>query len=221
MLEDLKDKLLKVLDFFAPANSWKYNLDVDYSAAAHLPGDIALLVIDVQKEFCDPAGHRGNKITERTSKRIKELVPEFRKAGVPVYAVYFSERPLKKEDIDFYQFEPENSDALIAKNANSAFQGSEIEDILRKHNRKTLLTCGFNLDACVHYTAIDARKLGFDVQVIRDLSGNGKTNSHGKKATKYIREMIKQGVEITTSRKALERLQTVNAANTAVSEPVA
>jgi len=141
-------------------------------------GDTALLVIDVQKQFCDPNGLRGNKKTDTVSKRIQSIVPEFRDAGIPVYVIYYSKKKKEPSKIDFYKFKPMPNDVLIAKNNNSAFKGSNIKKVLKKDRRKSLLICGFNLNACVKKTVIDARKKGFDVCVLEDLTGNAKINKN-------------------------------------------
>ena len=175
--------------------------------------DLALLVIDVQSQFCDPKNHRGNTHTERTAERIKRMIPEFRKACVPVYVIYFSrdEKPIDK--IDFYQFAPEKSDIIVRKTADSAFQGSMIGDILSAHRRKKILACGFNLGACVMRTVLDAKKEGYDVQVLRDLSENDNENYRGKGTTENIRQMMQQGIEMTRAEQALKTCRQVNAAN--------
>jgi len=83
-----------------------------------LPRDLALLVIDVQQEFCDPQGARGNKETREVSQRIRRLVPAFRKAGVPVYVIYFADDPKKTQDVDFYEFRPRQGDFVLRKMTN-------------------------------------------------------------------------------------------------------
>src|SRR5688500_16544059 len=109
--------------------------------------DTVVLVIDVQKQFCDPKT-RGNKRTEKASERISAIIPAFREAGLPVYAVYFSTERLKAHQIDFYKFKPDRQDILVAKNSESACRGSNIHEILKKNNIKTILACGFNINAC-------------------------------------------------------------------------
>ena len=81
-LKSLAQRFKKTHAFFSQENLENLILKYDQH--------VALLVIDVQKEFCDPAGRRGNGETEEISGRIQSIVPAFRKAGVPVYAVYFS-----------------------------------------------------------------------------------------------------------------------------------
>ena len=193
-----KDKLQQVSEFLKPENLEKQTIKYE--------GEVALLVIDVQKEFCDPAQDRGNKQTESVSRHIQSLVPEFRKAGVPVYAVYFDDDKRKKDasEIDFYEFHPDPDDTLVAKDRNSAFKGSDIKSILRRDGRKGLLVCGFNLNVCVKETVLDARRYGFDVTLLEDMTGN---DSECKDNPVYaLTEMRDKCVTITTSADALEKI---------------
>src|SRR5690606_13168265 len=125
--------------------------------------------------------------------------------GVPTYVIYFSYKEKEPEKIDFYLFKPDKEDVLIAKNADSAFEGSDIKKILEEHKRTTLLACGFNLNACVYSTVMDARKNGFDVCVLRDLTGNDNENDRSKTAEKIIK-MRNQGITFKTSDDILQKL---------------
>lgn len=203
----LLDQLKRAFRFFS-----KENLAETPITYAPLPDDIrlasdlALLVIDVQGKYCDPKGRRGNKETHSISKRIKRLTPEFRKAGIPIYVIYFSDRPKKPKDIDFYEFKPETGDILVAKDMDSAFQGSNIKDILQQHGRKRLLACGFNLNACVFKTVVDGCGEGFDIRLLRDLSGNDREND-GSNARSYVKKMKRKGVIISNADRELRAIR--------------
>lgn len=184
-------RLRRVLDFFRPENLAKQTIRYE--------GDTALLVIDVQKEFCAEPDlldralfnmRRGNQETKDVSARIQSLVPEFRKAGIPVYAVYFDlgGKP------HFYNFKPVRGDVVLSKNNDSAFDRTDLKEILAEHGRKNLLTCGFNLNACVYQTAMDAVKEGFNVSLLRDLCGNDAVNDY--EPAYYVNEMRNSGVTI-------------------------
>ncbi|KAL4217482.1 hypothetical protein ACF0H5_023932 [Mactra antiquata] len=53
---------------------------------------------------------------------------------------------------------------------NGGFTKTELEDILNAHNITTVIVTGLALDFCVYYTSKDAKKLGFDVYMIKDAS---------------------------------------------------
>lgn len=187
------------------------------SIAARQPlivSETALLVIDVQREFCDPQLERGNDETARVSERIAELLPEFRKAGMPIYLVYNS-RALRKpaaHKIDFFKIEPDATDTLVRKKLDSAFEGGDIHKVLQAHGRKKLLVCGFNMTACVKRTASSAINLGYDVELLTDMSGSDKLiynaqEQHGIMIDEDISIMKREGVKLTTSDLILGQIQ--------------
>jgi nicotinamidase-related amidase len=196
---DLHEKLRKAAEFFSPENLAELVIKFE--------GQTALLVVDVQKQFCDPACSRGTAHTAEVSHRIQSLVPEFRKAGIPVYAIYYSaegEKPI--EDVDFYEFQPEAQDIPVAKNANSAFQGSNIKQILSENGHRLLLTCGFNFNACVKDTVNDARMYAFKVCVLEDLVGNDKRNQSSNQTADTIAGMQERDVIFASSDTVLQQL---------------
>lgn len=194
----LQEQLEKVSAFFTPENLAQQTIQYD--------GEIALLVIDVQKTFCDPKENLGNAETVAVSKRIQSIVPEFRKAGIPVYAVYVSFEPKDISEVDFYEFTPHPTDVPVRKVDTSAFRGSNIQEILQKDKRKLLLTCGFNLNACVRQTVEDAAQAGFEVCVLRDLTGNNK-GCDGNNAEIHVKCMKAKGISFAKSAEALELLR--------------
>jgi len=175
-------------------------------------GEVGLLVIDVQKQFCDPdASTRwGSEETDLVSERIKSLAPAFRKAGVPVYAVYFDEPKEKASDVDFYKFIPEPEDTLVAKNQRSAFTGGNIREVLDRDHRKLLLACGVYLDRCVRDTVTDAVKEGFDVCLLRDLTGDYEWDTGH--TDQSLADMTKAGVAIMQAEHVLTALKIAKSA---------
>lgn len=84
-LKPMTDRLKKLGQFFMP-----HFLQPSPIPLNTIDGDTALVIIDVQHTYCNPTQGRGNDETVRVSKRIKSLSAEFKKAGLPVYAVYFT-----------------------------------------------------------------------------------------------------------------------------------
>jgi len=64
-----------------------------------------------------------------------------------------------------------------------------------------LLTCGFNLNACLFKTVMDARAKGYQVRLLRDLSGNDKQNDPAS-ANGYIKRMVEEGVVVSSAPKS-------------------
>lgn len=168
------------------------------------PDAPALLLIDIQKKYCDPAGHRGTAETAAVARKIASIVPAFRAAGLPLYPVY-AHRSYDAPDIDFYEFIPAPHDTVIRKDADSAFKGSKINTILRRDGCRTLLVCGFNLNACVFDTVCDALDAGYAVWLLRDLTGNDRRNPQEREAH-YLERMTKMGVHVTDAATALAHL---------------
>lgn len=133
----------------------------------------ALLVIDSQRQFCDPVWDRGNADTIATAHHIGTMLPAFRRAGLPVYAVYYARSlEARHEYLDFYGFRPESGDIVLVKKSNSAFKTGATAETLRRAGHTHLLVCGFNYSACVKDTAIDAADAGYHVTVLRDMCAN-------------------------------------------------
>ncbi len=167
----------------------------------------ALVLIDVQKEFCDITDRRGNTDTENTCKRIASLVPQFRAAGLPVYSVYFSFDEIPLDEVDFHHYQYADTDIPIRKTRDSAFQGDgdPFDDILNENRHKRLLVMGFNATACVYRTVKDAQSLGFECTIISDcISNDGKTYSD---MTETLQNFARnQGVKFVPSGFALDAI---------------
>ena len=143
-----------------------------------------MLVMDVQRRYSDPDMARGNKTTDKTASKIAELVPLFRQAGIDIYYTYTPvsvaghSEDINTAEFGFHRFKPDaTTDTAVPKTSNSAFQGSNINTLLRQNGIKHLLICGFNLSACVKDTAMDAHDYKYDVTLIKDLTANDNYNA--------------------------------------------
>lgn len=166
-------------------------------------GDTALLVIDVQDEFCNPIREKGTRFTHNTAQRIANMIEEFRAEGVRIYSFYY--RLPHEKGIDPYLYEPQGKDMVFRKTCDSAFQGTSIERLMNDANVKTVITCGFNLSACVYETVLDARKCKFDTIVVSDLVADGQGVE--RTSVTAVREMKKEGAKFEYSKHILEKLQ--------------
>lgn len=140
------------------------------------PENTALLLIDVQKKYADPAQDRGNAGTNSVAEKIASIAPAFRNAAIKIFTVYFGENDLQPDKIDFHHFKPGSEDVIVRKNQDSAFEGSNISELLRAGGYRNLIVAGFNLSACVKETAIHGCEEGFNVVVLRDLTANDNQN---------------------------------------------
>jgi nicotinamidase-related amidase len=167
----------------------------------------ALLVIDVQPTYCAYDGLY-NYDAEQIAKKIAKTVPSFRSIGMPVYVVYYDKKKRPISEISFHHFKPAQHDIAIAKNADSAFRGSNIDRVLKHKGHKHLLITGFNHNVCVFKTVLDALRKNYDVSVLKDLTGNESINDpFGDEHESYSRIMQQRGAVITDSKKVLKALK--------------
>ncbi len=135
--------------------------------------DTALLLIDVQQAFDDPAwGPRNNPGAEANLLR---LLAAFRAAGLPVVHVKHDSvelastlRPERPGNALKPGFEPREGEPLFGKSVNSAFIGTGLEAWLRDRGITGLVVGGFITNHCVSTSARMAGNLGFRTAVVSD-----------------------------------------------------
>jgi nicotinamidase-related amidase len=138
-----------------------------------LPQNTALIIIDVQKGFDDPKwGLRNNPDAEE---KIAALLAAWRKSGWPVFHVQHLSRsansPLRPQNPGSEIKElvrPLGEEQLFQKNVNSAFIGTNLEEVLRQRGIKTVVVVGLTTPHCVSTTARMAANLGFEVYMAGD-----------------------------------------------------
>ncbi len=174
------------------------------------PKETAFLVIDVQKKFCDPKGEQGTKRTEEIATRIQSIAPAFRHAGLPVFAIYFSNFDFDPkpslEDAGFYKFKPAKKDKIVPKVMTDAFTSSDIIEQLEKAKIKNLIVSGFNTRACVYATVCSALAYAFNVIVLDDLTGSGKKTERYRDARVHKHLMKNKGAQIRRSASVLKQI---------------
>jgi Amidases related to nicotinamidase len=137
------------------------------------PSATALLVIDVQEAFENPAwGARNNPQAEA---RIADIIGAWRSHGRPVFHVQHVNPtpgslfnpgsagvPIKAEA------RPLPDELLFVKCVNSAFIGTDLEVQLRARGIETLVIVGITTDHCVSTTTRMAGNLGFATYLVSD-----------------------------------------------------
>lgn len=135
--------------------------------------NIALLLIDVQSGFHDPSwGRRNNPQAEAN---IKKLIALFREKKKPIFHVQHlsktSSSPLapNQPGVEFMDFaKPMLGERVFQKHVNSAFIGTQLEEILRHNGIDAIIIAGISTDHCVSTTTRMAANLGFNTYVIAD-----------------------------------------------------
>lgn len=133
----------------------------------------ALIVIDVQKSFDDPAwGRRNNPACESN---IARLIQDWRHKDRPVVFVrHDSVIPNGRMKTgtpgnEFKDVVRGNPDLLVVKNVNSAFYGTpDLHAWLRDRRLAGLVICGITTNHCCETTARMGGNLGYDVQFVLD-----------------------------------------------------
>ena len=139
----------------------------------NLPGNAALIVIDVQQGFDDGTwGPRNNPTAERN---IRHLLAAWRNAGMPVHHVHHAStspkgsfRPGTTGHQVKAEARPLKGEPIHVKTVNSGFIGTELERSLRTQGADTLVLVGLTTNHCVSTTTRMAGNLGFSAYLVAD-----------------------------------------------------
>lgn len=173
------------------------------------------LAIDLQRHFVGPA-------MQGTAWHVaRNIAPAFNRLGIPTWWVYYRDPseenvPEHRRTMDHRQAQggliddvtPAPHDRFIRKEENSAFAGSNIDDLLGNDGRRILLVSGFNFHFCVLETICDARENGYLTVLLRDGTNFG-PGPWGLTAEKTARKITKRDGIIATSGDALAALEYV------------
>lgn len=159
------------------------------------PAKTALIVVDVQNDFCHPEGAFGKRGVDfsfvgRVMPRLKELIDGCRRAGVRIVFVRtlhgeWTDSPAwrgRMSDFttrvpicapgtwgaELYGIEPGQDDYLVTKHRYSGFVGTDLDLVLRSKGIETLLVTGFTSNVCVESTARDAFHRDYSVVLVED-----------------------------------------------------
>jgi ureidoacrylate peracid hydrolase len=164
-----------------------------------LPPGCALVIIDVQNDYCHEDGALnkfGRNVSDirRMVPRLKYVLEKARQTNVPVVHVRMANNALTKSDAymehrsrrskgnrqvcqegtwgaDFYEIEPQPGEPVVTKNRYSAFLHTNFETILRAQGIKTVILAGVTTDVCVESTARDAFMRDYHVLFLSDCTG--------------------------------------------------
>ena len=176
----------------------------------------ALLVVDVQKDFC-PGGALPVPGGDEVIPALNDYIKIFKKANARIFAtrdwhpadhVSFKAQggpwpPHCVQNTEGAQFHPDlklPSDAAIMskaldphKEAYSGFDGTELANTLKKQGVTRVFVGGLATDYCVKNTVLDARKIGFETVLLLDAVRG--INAEPNDAAKAVDKMIESGAE--------------------------
>jgi nicotinamidase-related amidase len=128
----------------------------------------ALLVIDIQNGYLPIMDAAEMK---QVIKAIPSVIKLFHARGLPVIRVYHTDpehgpRPGEKGFEFPGDIPSEASDIKVTKTRPSAFEKTELENILRKAGCNTLYLCGLSMTGCVYATYQEADHLALNPFII-------------------------------------------------------
>jgi ureidoacrylate peracid hydrolase len=170
------------------------------------PKTTALVVVDVQNDFCHPDGLIGTLgadvgAVQEMVPRLMLLVDHARGAGAAVIwlrlvnselttsAVADEQRRRTRPGTDLickagswgaelYRVEPAEGEPIVTKRRYSGFVDTELELILRSRGIKTLVLGGVATNVCVESTARDAYMRDYYVVLVDDCSATYSSAKH-------------------------------------------
>jgi len=169
-------------------------MDPDGFRKKVLPEHTALLIIDMQRDYCCQGGvfdrrgfdigpardlsHRLNVFLDKARARLPHIV-HLRMVKVPGLPSPAGAEHNARLGIDrkydpafgaFYEVEPKGSEMVIDKYKYSGFVSTYLDQFLKGNNIKTLVITGLATNVCVESTARDAFMRDYHVVVPEDLT---------------------------------------------------
>jgi ureidoacrylate peracid hydrolase len=169
------------------------------------PGNAALLVVDVQNDFCAEEGVFGKtgydlSMVREMLPRLKLLIEGARSAGVtvifvqaiydPIYlpAVWYERNARLNFEVprclsnswgaDFYEVAPLKRETVVRKHRYSAFVDTNLDLILRSRQIQTVIVTGVATNICVESTSRDAFMRDYYVALVDDGSAAYSREQH-------------------------------------------
>mgnify|MGYP001772558979 CR=1 FL=1 len=142
----------------------------------------ALIVVDMQKDFCYKNGALYIESAEKIFEATKKVIEEARRRGMKII---FTQDWHRVDDREFEiwpkhciantwgaeivdELEPREEDYFVKKRRYSAFFATDLELLLRELGIERVFICGVATNICVLHTAADAAIRGYKVAVIED-----------------------------------------------------
>ncbi len=172
------------------------------------PAHTAVLVIDMQNDFCAPGGHTEVNLGKdaadcrAVAAPIENLAASARRAGALVIWIkadydraYLSPAIHARQvargiveaycvsgswGAEFYRVSPGPGDLVMEKHRHSAFAGTGLDQILRDRGIRTVVVAGVQTHVCVESSLRDASARGYYVVVPGDCVGSFDRDLHDK-----------------------------------------
>ncbi len=159
------------------------------------PGVAALVVVDVQNDFCDDEGAfarigRDVSVLQSMVPRLQRLIDSARQAGVLVIFAQYCHNERTESEVhleqrgrgrsgepictegtrgaDFYLLSPKPDEPIVKKHRYSAFIGTDLDVILRSCGVRSLIMTGIATNGCVEATARDGFMHDYYIVLVDD-----------------------------------------------------
>lgn len=170
------------------------------------PGHTAIVVVDMQNDFCAEGGYLHNNLKADMSpngplaRRIMDLVDAGRASGIeivwiqanydPKYLSGQAKAKLAEKGIesicceggtwgwDFFEVNPAEGELVVEKHTYSGFFGTELDRLLRFRGINTLVMTGVATNVCVESTLRDGYFNGYYIVVPEDCVGSAAQDLH-------------------------------------------
>jgi len=168
------------------------------------PAQTGLIVIDIQNDFCHEhgafsKGKRDLSMIQEIIPRLLGLIEHVRKVRLPVIYVrtthddwtnsnaYLQINKLRKRSpicssgtwgAEFFKLSPQRDEYIVTKHRYSAFQGTDLEMVLRSRGIETLLVSGIMTNVCVESTLRDAFSRDFFPILLEDCVASDRRDLH-------------------------------------------
>jgi ureidoacrylate peracid hydrolase len=160
------------------------------------PRQAALILVDVQNDFCHSdgaSGRRGRDLSQVAgmSEHLARLLDGARRVGLPVIFIRTQHGPWTDSEAwlgrnkttdeeriptcvegtwgcDFYGVAPQPDERVVVKHRYSAFIGTDLDLTLRARGIRTLLFTGIATNVCVESSARHGYMLDYEVVFVQD-----------------------------------------------------
>lgn len=160
----------------------------------------ALVVIDMQNDFCAPGGYIDQVMGKDVSGAaavvpvIEGLVGQARQAGVPViwvgsdYSVDKIPASMRRKlalrgitaecckpgtwGSEWFGLQPQAGETVVIKHSYAGFSGTSLNAVLQEKGVGTAVFVGVQTQVCVESTVREAHALGYTAVVVRDAVGS-------------------------------------------------
>jgi len=155
----------------------------------------ALILIDIQKGFANLEYWGGQRNNPDAENNAGELLEVWRNNKLPIFHIQhcsLTTESLLNETNEGNEFKdivkPMTGEAIIKKNVNSAFIGTDLKERLENDKITKLVIVGLTTDHCVSTTARMAGNYGFDTYIVSDATAT--FNKKGIDGQNFSAELI-------------------------------